>query len=108
MRGYIYIWISIAAAAALFILCDALSAHWGKTDSRNSLLIVLALSPISYYFFALVNQRVELAVAASLVNTIVVLGGILVGVVFFGETLSHLQMAGVGMAICAVTLLNMA
>jgi multidrug transporter EmrE-like cation transporter len=108
MRGYIFIWIFVVASAALFILCDALSAHWGKTDSRNSLLLVMALSPISYYLFALVNQRVELAVAASLVNTMVVVGGIVVGVVFFGETLSHLQMAGIGMAICAVTLLNMA
>lgn len=108
MRGYAFIWVFVAVAAALFILCDALSAHWGKTDSRSSLLLVLALSPVSYYFFALVNQRVELAVAASLVNTIVVMGGIVVGVVFFGETLSHLQMAGIGMAICAVTLLNMA
>ena len=108
MRGYILIWIFVVASAALFILCDALSAHWGKTDSRNSLLLVMALSPFSYYLFALVNQRVELAVAASLVNTMVVVGGILVGVVFFGETLSHLQMAGIGMAICAVTLLNMA
>jgi len=98
----------IAAAAGLFILCDALSAHWGKTDNRNSLLLVLALSPISYYLFAMVNQRMEMAVAVSLVNTMVVVGGILVGVLFFGESLSNMQMAGIGMAIGAVTLLNMA
>jgi multidrug transporter EmrE-like cation transporter len=37
--------------------------------------------------FALINKRIDLAVAGALVNTMIVVGAALVGVIAFGEVL---------------------
>lgn len=69
-------------------------------------MLVFALSPLSYFLFALANKHVDLAVAGSLINTIVVAGAVIVGVFVFGEELSRTQFAGIAMAMVAMTLLN--
>ena len=106
MQNQVVIWILVAVSAVLFIACDGLSAHWGKTANASSMVIALALAPFSYIFFALLNHRAELAVAGALVNTVVVFGAVVVGYFFFGEEPSRTQMVGIGMALGAVTLLN--
>lgn len=106
MRNQVIIWSLVAASAGLFILCDGLSAHWGKTANTTSIVLAISLSPLSYLFFAALNQRADLAVAGALVNTVVVLGAIVVGILVFGEQPSRTQIVGIGMAIGAVTLLN--
>jgi len=90
----------------MFIVCDSFSAHWGKTGQTRGLAIFVLLSPLSYFLFALVNKRVDLAVAGALVNTLIVVGAVAVGVLFFGEQLSKMQYLGIGLALASVTLLN--
>ena len=107
MRDVVLTSILMLASAALFIFCDALSAHWGKTDSHRSLAALLVLAPFSYFLFALITRQVGLAVAGALVNSVVVAGAIVIGVLVFGEELSRTQFAGVAMAFAAVTLLNL-
>ncbi|UVK37526.1 hypothetical protein LHFGNBLO_004574 [Mesorhizobium sp. AR10] len=102
------IWGVVLLCAGMFILCDGLSAHWGKTGNGRSLAIVMLLSPLSYSAFAFINTRMNLAVTGALVNTIVVVGAVLVGVIVFKEELSSMQYLGIALAVASVTLLNLA
>src|SRR5262245_50421893 len=97
----------VLLCAGLFILCDGFSAHWGKTGSGRSLAVVMLLSPVSYFAFALINTRLNLAVTGALVNTIVVAGAVLVGAIVFREEVSTSQYLGIALALIAITLLNL-
>jgi len=107
MKMDLMVWSVVLLCAALFILCDGLSAHWGKTGSGRSLAIVMLLSPVCYFAFALINTRLNLAVTGALVNTIVVAGAVLVGAIVFKEDVSRAQYLGIALALAAVTLLNL-
>ncbi|AEH89484.1 hypothetical protein Mesop_5065 [Mesorhizobium opportunistum WSM2075] len=108
MKIDLFVWGVVIVCAGLFILCDGLSAHWGKTGSGRSLAYVMLLSPLSYWAFAFINTRLDLAVTGALVNTIVVAGAVLVGAVVFKEEVSSLQYIGIAFALISVTLLNLA
>ena len=108
MKIDIFIWSVVLVCAGLFILCDGLSAHWGKTGSGRSMTYVMLLAPLSYWAFAFINTRLNLAVTGALVNTIVVAGAVLVGAIFFKEEVSSLQYVGILLALISVTLLNLA
>ena len=107
MKMDLMVWSVVLLCAALFILCEGLSAHWGKTGSGRSLAIVMLLSPVCYFAFALINTRLNLAVTGALVNTIVVAGAVLVGAIVFKEDVSKAQYLGIALALAAVTLLNL-
>ena len=107
MKMDLVVWIVVLFCAAMFTLCDGLSAHWGKTGSGRSLAIVMLLSPLSYWAFAFINTRLNLAVTGALVNTIVVAGAVLVGAVVFKEEVSSTQYVGIALALVSVTLLNL-
>ena len=107
MKIDIVVWCVVFVCAGLFILCDGLSAHWGKTGNGRSLAIVMLLSPLSYSAFAFINTKMDLAVTGALVNTIVVVGAVLVGVIVFKEELSSMQYVGIALALVSVTLLNL-
>jgi multidrug transporter EmrE-like cation transporter len=107
MKSVAIVWALLLGCACLFIVCDSFSAHWGKTGSTRSLIAFVVLSPLSYFVFAFINKSIDLAVAGALVNTLIVVGAVLVGVVVFEEELSLLQYAGIGLALASVTLLNM-
>jgi multidrug transporter EmrE-like cation transporter len=106
MKGAAVTWLLVFGCAAIFILCDSLSAHWGKTGHKHSLALFVVLAPFSYALFALINKRIDLAIAGALVNTIIVVGAVLVGVFVFREQLSTTQYIGIGLALVSVTLLN--
>jgi multidrug transporter EmrE-like cation transporter len=107
MKNVAVVWTLMLACAGLFIICDSFSAHWGKTGNSRSLIIFVLLSPFSYFVFALINKYLSLAVAGALVNTLIVVGAVLVGVLVFEEELSKLQYLGIGLALASVTLLNL-
>lgn len=102
----LYIWGLVLACGAIFTLCDSLSANWGKTGHWQSMAIVIVLAPFTYLLFGLLNQKVELGVAGSLVNLIIVLGTVLVGTFYFQEVLSVTQLIGLAFAMVAIVLLN--
>ncbi|MDX8433321.1 MULTISPECIES: hypothetical protein [Mesorhizobium] len=107
MKTDIPVWSVVLLCASLFILCDGLSAHWGKTGSGRSLAVVMLLSPLSYWAFAFINTRLNLAVTGALVNTIVVAGAVLVGALVFKEEVSSMQYLGIALALVSMTLLNL-
>lgn len=108
MKIDVFVWSVVLVCAGMFILCDGLSAHWGKTGNGRSLAYVMLLSPLSYWAFALINTRLNLAVTGALVNTIVVVGAVLVGTFVFKEEVSLMQYVGIALALVSVTLLNLA
>ena len=93
-------------SAGVFILCDSLSANWAKKSHLSSLAVVVILSPIAYLLFGLLASRVNLAVAGSLVNLMIMIGAVLVGVFYFKEHITCLQWAGIILAAVAILILS--
>jgi len=99
-------WLILLSSAFLFILADFLSANWGKTGSVASLGIMCILAPFSYFLFGVLNKHMSLSVSSALVNMLIVLGGVLVGVLYFKDALSMKQYAGIATALLSIYLLN--
>ena len=95
----------IFIAAAIFIAADSFSAKWGKTGDQTSLILMLIFSPLGYLFFAILNKRMTLGASATVVNTLMILGAVVVGRLFFTETLSAHQYIGIFFGLIAITLL---
>ena len=96
----------VVLCGGLFTLCDSLSANWGKTGNWKSLIVVCILSPITYLLFGLLNQKIQLGIAGSLVNLLIVIGTVLVGIFYFNEVLTFTQFLGLFLAAIAIVLLS--
>jgi multidrug transporter EmrE-like cation transporter len=103
----IAVWALTLFSAGFFILCDTLSTSWAKGSSRTALAILIVLSPTAYLLFGLLASRVNLAVAGSLVNLMIMLGSVLVGLLYFKERVTGLQWTGIAFGVIAVTLLSL-
>ncbi|OCQ94670.1 hypothetical protein BCD67_04170 [Oscillatoriales cyanobacterium USR001] len=100
------IWALVLFCGGLFTVCDSLSANWGKTGDWKSIVLVCLLSPITYLVFGLLNQKMDLGIAGSLVNLIIVIGTVLIGAFYFQEVLTNTQLLGLFLACCAIVLLS--
>ena len=106
MRDSAAIWVLIGSCSLLFILCDGLSAHWAKTGHLGGIGAVTLLAPVTYLVFALIVQRSNLAIGATTVNMLTVVGGVVVGVLLFKEQVSTPQYLGIGLAVVSLGLMN--
>jgi hypothetical protein len=100
-----YKWFLILLSAAIFVLSDTLSASWGKTGNRFSLIAMLITAPLGYIAFAILNKNTTLSVSSGLVNIFLLIGTICVGIFYFGDSLTIRQGAGLVFATVAVVLL---
>ncbi len=100
------VWALTVFSAAFFILCDTLSTGWAKDHRTTTLAILIVLSPTAYLLFGILASRVNLAVAGSLVNLMIMIGSVLVGLLYFKERLTVLQWTGIGFGMVAVALLS--
>lgn len=102
-------WISIFGSSAVFTVCDTLSKVWidGGRWSRHSLALLCLIAPVGYMLFGVVTQRSGLAVAAVLVNSFLVIGTTLMGLVVMKEwsRVSVLQYVGMALAIVGIILM---
>jgi drug/metabolite transporter (DMT)-like permease len=64
------------------------------------------LSPIAYLLFGLLASRVNLAVAGSLVNLMIMVGAVLMGVFYFKEHITGLQWTGIILGAVAILILS--
>lgn len=99
-------WLLVLLSATFFLFADSLSANWGKTGHVGSILLMIVLAPLGYWLFGILNKTVSLGVSSSLVNLLIILGGVLVGWFYFGEILGVRQILGIFMAIVAIILLS--
>jgi multidrug transporter EmrE-like cation transporter len=103
----IVVWVLTLVSSGFFILCDSLSANWAKAGSRISLAIVVILSPTAYLLFGFLVNRVNLAVAGSLVNLMIMIGAVLVGIFYFKERVTSVQWVGIGLGMVAILILTL-
>jgi multidrug transporter EmrE-like cation transporter len=108
MMPTLAVWALTLLSAGFFILCDSLSTNWAKTSSVASVAIVIVLSPLAYILFGLLASRVNLAIAGSLVNLIIMIGAVLVGLLYFKEHVTMLQWIGIGLGAAAIAILSVA
>lgn len=99
-------WALTLISAGFFILCDSLSTHWARTSSLRSVATVIVLAPVAYLLFGLLASRVNLAIAGSLVNLMIMIGAVLVGIFWFEEKITTLQWTGILLGIAAVLILS--
>ena len=104
--SYFHKWLLILCCAAMFIVCDTLSANWGKTGNRLSLVIMFALSPVAYLLFGILNKEETLSISSGLVNIMIIIGAILIGIFFFKDIVNVRQGIGLLLAIIAVILMS--
>ncbi|WP_354634878.1 hypothetical protein [Planktothricoides raciborskii] len=102
----IWIWALVLFCGGLFTFCDSLSANWGKTGDWKSMAVVCLLSPTTYLIFGILNQKIDLGIAGSLVNLLIMIGTVLVGIFYFHEVLTSTQLLGLFLACLAIVLLN--
>jgi drug/metabolite transporter (DMT)-like permease len=102
----IYIYSLVFLSGGLFLICDFLSANWGKTGNFQSLLIACFLAPLSHLLFGLLNQKVSMGLAVSLINLLIIISSVIVGKFYFHEVLNKNQLLGVFIACIAIILLG--
>ncbi len=102
-------WISIIGSSLIFTICDTLSKVWVDSGkwSIQSLVLLCVMAPLGYTLFGIVTQKSGLAVAAVLVNSFLVLGTTLMGLIVLKEwsRVSLPQYLGMAFAILGIILL---
>lgn len=96
----------VLACAAVFIVCDTLSAVWGQTLDPKYLTIIFGLAPIGYLLFGKITISQGLAISSGFINCIIVITTVFIGVFIFGEVLSTRQIAGLVFAVAAILLVS--
>jgi drug/metabolite transporter (DMT)-like permease len=89
-------------AAAAFVACDGLAAHWGKTGNRLSFVAFCILSPMGYLLFGYLNRFQKLAVAGIVVNLAIAIGTVAVGLILFHEHLSRRETLGLILGLVSI------
>jgi len=108
MMGTFVVWGLTLFSAGVFILSDSLSTNWAKTSSIPSVIMVVVLSPLAYILFGLLASRVNLSIAGSLVNLMIMIGAVLVGLIYFKDHVTMLQWTGIGMGVISIVILSVA
>ena len=99
-------WGLIIGTASLFVFSDFLSAHWGKTGNIYSIIVMIFIAPLGYFFFGVLNKKMSLAISSVLVNLMIILGGVLIGIFYFKEILTLKQIIGLLFGAVAIILLS--
>lgn len=102
-------WPYIAGAVAVAVLANSLSLLWARGESRYSVwfFAMVAVSPFVFISFGLVGSRMGLAVGSAVLDSLLTLGTIAVGLVFFQEwrSVSAAQFAGMALALAGIFLM---
>lgn len=106
-----YIWIYIIGAVGIAVTANTLAAIWAGQENKwwsLWLLAIIVISPLVFIAFGLVAEKVGLSVGAGTLDSLLVLGTILVGLIFFGEwgTLSVYQNIGLVSTVLGIILLQ--
>lgn len=92
--------------AGTFILCDAISARWGKQGGITLLAVLCVLASLGFVLFGVLNRSETLSTSSALVNPTIAIGTILVGILLFQDPIGPRQVLGFLLAVGAVGLLS--
>ena len=105
MKNLLYILIAVVVAVS----ANSISAIWAKQDSKFSIWLwaVILVSPLVFITYGLVTSRIGMALASSVIDSLMIVGSIAVGLFLFGETnkILGLQYLGMGLAVLGVLLI---
>lgn len=95
----------------VYVFCDYTITRWAEQIQGEGiwtwrLFCVVLLTPLGIVAFGLVGARMGLAAVSASVNTGIVVGGVLVGVLLRGEQLTVSQKVGLVLGFLAMLLLN--
>ena len=96
MKNLLYILIAVVVAVS----ANSISAIWAKQDSKFSVWLwaVILVSPLVFITYGLVTSRIGVALASSVIDSLLVVGTIAVGLILFKEWDKILGLQYVGMA----------
>ena len=99
-------------SVALFVVCDYTITRWAESTSTSGiwtwrLFVPLVIAPLGIVCFGLVGARMGLAAVSAYINTGIVVGGVLAGVLVRGDHLSGVQKLGLALGLVAMVLINM-
>jgi drug/metabolite transporter (DMT)-like permease len=96
----------------LFVFCDYTITRWAELLTADGvwtwrLAWVVIAAPLSALCFGLVGARMGLAAVSAYINTGIVVGGVLLGMLLRAERLTEPQKIGVILGFLAMLLLNL-
>jgi len=95
----------VLLTASFFIICDTMSAYWGRNGGVIYLILIINLAPIGYFLFAFLNRTNSLSISSGLVNMMLIIGTVSIGIFGFHDALTIRQMVGLTFSIIAVALM---
>ncbi|MBI2100070.1 MAG: hypothetical protein HYT48_01885 [Candidatus Vogelbacteria bacterium] len=105
MKNFLYIMIAVMVAVS----ANSISAIWAKQDHKFSLwlLAVILISPLVFITYGLVTSRIGVALASSVIDSLLIVGTIAVGLILFKEwdKILSLQYVGIVFALLGISLI---
>lgn len=102
-------WPLIAAAVAIGVVANAVSAAWARGEDRYSVwfFAMLLVSPLVFISFGLVASKIGLAMGSGVIDSLLTLSTIFLGLIVYQEwrSLSPLQYLGMVLALAGVFLM---
>lgn len=91
-----------ALSASFFVASNVVASHWAKTSQHWLWLPIFGMAATGYILFGVLIKQSNLSISAGLVDTIIVIGSILIGTLFLQDALTTRQTIGLVFAILAV------
>mgnify|MGYP001605541396 FL=1 len=105
MKNLLYVLVAVVVA----VTANSISAIWAKQENKFSiwLLFVILISPLVFITYGLVTSKIGIALASSVIDSLMIIGSIAVGLFLFHETskIIGLQYLGMGLAVVGVLLI---
>ena len=98
-------------SVVLFVFCDYTITRWAESTPTSGLwtwrlFIPLLVAPLGIVCFGLVGARMGLAAVSAYINTGIVVGGVIAGVLIRGDQLGTMQKLGLALGFVAMILIN--
>lgn len=105
MKASSLAWLAVIACVLLSTLADTLSTQYWKKQSTSMLFATITIAPVVFLCFGYVGNRFGLSIASCLTNSLVVVGPIIVGLIFFSEwkTMNSRVYLGILMVVIGIT-----
>jgi glucose uptake protein GlcU len=100
--SYTVSWIAVFIAVLLSTAADATFTQFWKKPGWTLFLLGVVLGPCSFCAFGYVGSKEGLSIASCLTNSLVVIGPILVGIIYFEEWKKLFALDYIGMAFVVV------
>ena len=101
--------LDIIIAVIVAVSANSISAIWAKQDDKSSiwLLAVIFISPLVFITYGMVTSRIGVALASSVIDSLMIVGSVAVGLLLFREwdKLLSLQYLGIAFALFGVSLI---